>query len=90
MSSLRFYVWREQGKPQRLPHAAFNHRGRFPQFANTRRRVVKVIFEDAGPTVRFSMNGHYFAFDGDNFAVADVRGWMRSLHTTNSNRPGAT
>jgi hypothetical protein len=35
---------------------------------------VQVIFEDAGPTVRFSMNAHYLAFDGDGSAAPDVRG----------------
>src|SRR5438046_9850433 len=81
MSSLRFYVWPEQGEPQRLPHAAFNHRGRkrFPQFANTRQRVVQVIFEDAGPKVRFSVIAHYLAFDGDGFAAPDVRGAMNAV-----------
>jgi hypothetical protein len=57
-------------------HAAFDYRGRkrFPQFANTRQRVVQVIFEDAGPTVRFSINAHYLAFDGNGSAAPDVRG----------------
>ncbi|MEW6641715.1 MAG: hypothetical protein AB1586_14520 [Pseudomonadota bacterium] len=79
--SLRFYVWPERGEPQRLPHAAFNHRGRkrFPQFANTRQRVAQVIFDDAGPTTYFSVSAHYLAFDGDGFAAPDVRGAMNVM-----------
>ncbi|MGY4402853.1 hypothetical protein [Bradyrhizobium sp. USDA 3315] len=79
--SLRFYVWPDQGDPQRLPHAAFNNRGwkRFPQFANTRQRVLQVIFDNAAPKLRLSVNAHYLDFDGDGLAAPNVRGAMEAM-----------
>jgi hypothetical protein len=80
MASLRIYIWPEQGEPQRLPHAAFNHRGRkrFPQFASKRQRAVQVIFEDDGQTVGFSAKGHFLAFDGLGLVMLDVQGAMKA------------
>ena len=76
MASLRIYIRPEQGEPQRLPHAAFNRRGRkrFPQFASKRLRAVEVIFEDDGQTVGFNAKGHFLAFDDLGLVMPDVQG----------------
>jgi hypothetical protein len=73
MASVRIFIWPEQGEPRRLPHAAFNNRGRkrYPQFAGTRQRAVQVIFENDGETVSLSVTGYFLAFDGDGLAMPD-------------------
>jgi hypothetical protein len=38
--------------------------------------ILKLV---EGQTVRFSMNGHYLAFDGDGFATRDVHGAMDAM-----------
>jgi hypothetical protein len=40
---------------------------------------VQVIFEGEGQTVRFSVNGHFLAFDGEGTALPDVRGAMNAV-----------